>query len=269
MRWKWKSIRRASAMGCASKRVTESFAYREPEHALGVAMADLLLVGVRQIERVDDLDGGADITRPLLLVEGTIGREQHVVGAEEVDAANGCGAGALDRGIAVETLEIVVGALLEPLEQRRLVLVRGARAQLVPAMPDTSLEIGNDSAEVMRDDLEVRIAVHDSGKDQPRKRRPSLEWPAEHAADFIFRVLLGGEVRHFAGARGMQEYRLAGSRDDLENRPELLLVERRAVHIGPDLDCIGAVFEHALGFRDGLFRHVHRQHGGIADECLG
>jgi hypothetical protein len=87
-------------------------------------MADLLLVGLRQADRLQHLDGVADVARALLLVERTIGREQRVIGREEIDAADGGGARAFDRGVAIEALEIIVRAFLQALEQRAVVLIR-------------------------------------------------------------------------------------------------------------------------------------------------
>src|SRR4051812_22864494 len=74
-------------------RQRRGFAYsRQPEQLLRVAMADLLLVGLRQANRLQHLDGVADVARALLLVERTIGREQRVIGREEIDPADGGGA---------------------------------------------------------------------------------------------------------------------------------------------------------------------------------
>ena len=78
-----------------------------------------------------------------------------MIGREEIDAADGGGARAFDRGIAIEALEIVVGAFLQALEQRAIVFIRGARTELIEAVRNAPLEIGNDPAEMMRDDLEI------------------------------------------------------------------------------------------------------------------
>src|ERR1700686_4662903 len=125
--------------------ISTSSRRREPEHPLRIAMADALLVGRRQAKRLDDRDGRADVAGALLLVERAVGRKQHMVGAEEVEPADGGGAGPLDRGVAVEVLEIVVGALLQFLQKRRVVLVRGARAQLIEAVRHAAFEIRNDA----------------------------------------------------------------------------------------------------------------------------
>ena len=219
--------------------------------------------------RIEHLDGVADVARTLLLVERTVGGEHHALGREEIDAADGRGARALDRGVAVEILEVVVGPLLQAAQHRAVVLVRGARAELVEAVADAAFEIRDHAAEMMRDDGEAGIAVDDAGEHEARERHAGLVGPAEHAADLVFRDLLGRIVRHLARARGMQQDRPAGLGDDLVDRPEFLLVERLAVGVGAELDGVGAVLEHALGLLRRRVRHVHRQHRGPADEMLG
>ena len=110
-------------------------------------------------------------------------------------------------------------------------------------MRDAALEIRNDAAEVMRDHLEVGEAVHDAGEHQARERGAGLERPADDAADFVFRFVLAAIVRHLTSADRMQQDRLAGFLDDLIDRQELLLVDRRAVDVGVKLDGVRAVLE--------------------------
>src|ERR1700732_4878023 len=129
----------------AASSLDASFRRSEPEHALRIAVADALLVGRRKPKRLDDRDGRADVAGALFLVERAVGSKQHMVGAEKVETADGGGAGALDRGVAVEVLEIVVRSLLQFLQQRPIVLVRGARAQLIKAVSHAALEIRNDA----------------------------------------------------------------------------------------------------------------------------
>src|SRR5258705_11835869 len=117
----------------------------QAEHHLRVLVADLFLVGLREmVERFHGFDGGADVAPALFLVERTIRRKQHVIGAEERDSANRRRAGAGERGVAVEALEIIERALLELLQKKRVVLIRGTGPKLVPAMGDAALEVGND-----------------------------------------------------------------------------------------------------------------------------
>src|SRR5215208_392738 len=112
-------------------------------------MANLALVLGSKIEGFHHRDGGADIPPALFRIEWAVGGKDHVVDAEKIDAANRCSAAAGERGVAIKILEIVVGPLLEALEQRGVVLVRCARAELVPGMADPSVEIRNDAAAVM------------------------------------------------------------------------------------------------------------------------
>src|SRR5947207_13093742 len=80
----------------------------QPEHALRILMTDFLLVGLREmIERLDHLDGRADVAPALLFVERAVGCEQHVVDAEERDPADRRRPRAGERSVAVEALEIV------------------------------------------------------------------------------------------------------------------------------------------------------------------
>ena len=67
----------------------------------------------------------------------------------------------------------------------------------------------------------------------------------------------------------MQQDRPAGFLDDLVDRPEVLLVERRAVDVGVELDRIGAVSERALGFLGRRLRRVHGERGGVAGKAVG
>src|SRR6516164_6302377 len=239
------------------------------KHRFCVAVADLFHVLLGQIERLHDCDGGADVAPALFLVERTIGREQHVIRPEERQPANRRRARASERGVAVEGLEIVERPLLQPLQDERIILVRRARAQLIPAVRNAAFEIRNDAAEMVRDDFEVGEAVHDAGKDEPRHRGAGLERPADHAANFVFRRRLAAVVRHFARADRMQQDRLARLLDDLVDWEKLVLVDGGAVHIGVQLDRVGAVRQNALGLLGRRRGRVHGQRGGVADEAVG
>ncbi len=112
-----------------------------------------------------------------------------MIGAEEIEAADGRGARAFDRGVAVKILEIIERPLLQRFEDRAVILVRGAHAELIEGMADAAFEIGHHAAEMMRDDFQIGETVHDAGEDQPRQRHAGLVGPAEHAADLVFRIL--------------------------------------------------------------------------------
>src|SRR5215216_1632354 len=149
-------------------------------------MANLALVLGRKIEGLHHRDGGADIAPALFRIERAVGGKDHVVDAEKIDAANRGSAAAGERGVAIKILEIVVRPLLEALEQRGVVLVRCARAELVPGMAHPPREIRNDAAEVMGDHLQAWAPVHDAGEDEPGARYAGLVGPADDAADLVF-----------------------------------------------------------------------------------
>src|SRR5215510_15900395 len=68
---------------------------------LDVAEVDLLALVVGDVEAVDDLDGLADVLRPTLRIERTVGGENDLVGAVELQAAYGRRAGAEHRRVGV------------------------------------------------------------------------------------------------------------------------------------------------------------------------
>ena len=109
-----------------------------------------------------------------------------MIGTEERQAANRRRTRPGERGVAVKALEIIERALLELLQEQRIILIGGARAELIPAMGDAALEIRNDAAEMVRDHFEIGKVVHDAGEDEARERGAGLERPADHAADLVF-----------------------------------------------------------------------------------
>src|SRR5205814_9575172 len=109
-----------------------------------------------QRELVEGLDRLADEKRPTLRIEGTIGAEQHVIDAEEVEPAADRARRAVDRRIAVEHLEKVQWALFHALEQTLIVLVGGAGTELVHSIADAIDEKRRHRPEMVRDDLQLR-----------------------------------------------------------------------------------------------------------------
>ena len=84
-------------------------------------------------------------------IEGRVGREEHLVGAEEVEAADDARAPAGQRGVAVEIAEAFDDRLAEHGGDVAQVLVGGARADLAPADPDARVEERDHRAEVVGD----------------------------------------------------------------------------------------------------------------------
>src|SRR5688572_20124626 len=95
------------------------------EHLQRVAEVDAATVLRLELQAVERLDGLADEKRPALRVERAVGAEQDVPGAVEIDAALDRGFRAVDRGVAVEHLEIIQRPLLHALQQPGIVFVRG------------------------------------------------------------------------------------------------------------------------------------------------
>src|SRR3954468_5694925 len=108
----------------------------QAQQAGRVAEVDLAPVAGLERHAVQRLDRLAGEERPAFGVERTIGAEQHVLHAEEVEAAADGAPRAVHRGIAVEHPEEVEGALLHALEQPLVVLVARAGAELVHAVAD-------------------------------------------------------------------------------------------------------------------------------------
>src|SRR5271156_1427654 len=90
-----------------TRRFSKRRTLRNTEQLLRVAIADLLALGVGKRDRIEDLQRIADIARALFLIEGAIRREDDMIGAEEIDAADGRGTRTFHRGVAVIILEIV------------------------------------------------------------------------------------------------------------------------------------------------------------------
>src|SRR6266540_5151333 len=133
------SLHFTSLRAAPGRRSFSTFA--QSEHRFSVAMADLFHVRLGQIERLHHRNGGADVAPALLLVERTIGGKQHVIRPEDRQPANGRRAGAGERGIAVEALKIIERSLLQLLQDERIILVRRARSQLIPAVRNAAFEI--------------------------------------------------------------------------------------------------------------------------------
>ncbi len=232
-------------------------------------MTDARPVGVGEIEQLQHRDRVADVARPLLGIERAVGGEQHAVGAVELEAADGRRARAEHRAVGIEILEVVKRALLQALQHRPQVLVRGARAELVPAGPDPALEVRHHGAEVVHHDLEVRQAVEQAREHQARHRSAGLVGPAEGPPDLVLGLFLGQVVREADAARRVQQDRHAERRGRLEHRQEFRRVERLAVDVAADLHAVGAVVAHRpLELARGV-RVVHRERRGMADEAVG
>src|SRR5215468_8827558 len=114
-------------------RVSREFPLEQP---LGVAGEDLAPIAVGDVEPLDDVDGWRD------RAERRVGREHHVVGAEELEpAAHRVDAAAEQRSVAVEIAHIVEMRPLERRQDLRIVLVAGPRAQHLEARTDAAVVV--------------------------------------------------------------------------------------------------------------------------------
>src|SRR6516165_6761425 len=201
-----------------------------------VLIVDLFAVGLGNIERIQDLQRHAWIHRPAFGIERAVGGEHDLLQREELQAAFGRGPAAEYRGVDVEVLlEVVERALLEALAQRDVILVAGARAEHVPTRPDAAFQHRHDAAEMVGDDLEVGMVVHDLGEHQAGHGSRGLVRPAERPPDFVERFFLVDIVRHVGPARRMQPDRLAELVHLFPERQILRPVERLAGDVGVDL----------------------------------
>src|SRR6185437_4846065 len=102
----------------------------ELKHPLGVALIDHLEVLGWQAEAVEHLGDVADEERAAERIEGTVGAEEHVLPAEEIEAAARARSRAVDRRVAIEHAEIVDRAaafLLHRLDDLRIALLAPSR----------------------------------------------------------------------------------------------------------------------------------------------
>src|SRR5262249_53918822 len=130
------------------------------------------------------------VKRSALRVERRIRCEEDPIDAEEVQAAPRGRVRTEQRGVGVKHFEVIDRPLLHRSEQASVIFIRSPLAQLVPAVPDSALEVWNHRSHVMGDDLYVWIPVKKSRKDKPRHRHAGLVRPSERPPDFILRFLL-------------------------------------------------------------------------------
>src|SRR5208282_4305833 len=117
------SIRFASFAAIASS----SLELQQPSR---IAFVDCVPLRRRDIEPVNDLDGGAGVHRAALRIERRIRSEEHPFGPEELESAPGCLHGAKERRVGIEEMKVVDRPALELAQQRAVIDVRGARAKL-------------------------------------------------------------------------------------------------------------------------------------------
>ncbi len=111
---------------------------------------------------------------------------------------------------------------------------------------------------MVRDDLQVRIVVHDLGEHEPCHRGRGLVGPAERPPDLVERLLLVDVVGHLGAARRMQPDRLAELVHLVPERQVLRPIERLAGDVGVDLHAERAGLDGPLRFRHPGVRRIER-----------
>src|SRR5437879_576380 len=258
---------KARARNCAGTPLFEL----EFEHLHRVAEVDAPRIVLLQLEAVQRLDRLADEKRAALRIERAVGAEQDSFGSIKIYSTPDRGPRPVHRGVAVEHPEVVHRALRHLLQQRRLVLVRSAGAELVHAIADAVDEEWRHRAEMGGDDAQLRQPVEHAGEHEPRHEGAGLVGPAEQPPDLVLGLRLGRVVGELRGARRMHPDRQAVLvRHALEDREELRLVERPAVDVGEDLDALGAeLADGAVHLLERGGDVIHRQRGDEGRELPG
>src|SRR5215218_8831489 len=170
-------------------------------HRLEILVIDLLAVGLRHRQAVEDLQRLADVHRAAFRIERAIRSKNDLFEWIEVKPADSSGAGSEHRSVGVKILlEIIERALLEALAQPDIVLVAGARTHNVPAGTETAFKHRDDAAEMVHEDLQVGITVDDLRPHQPRHGGGGLVRPTEAPPDFVFGFLFGERIIRRLGA---------------------------------------------------------------------
>src|SRR5579859_5976567 len=114
--------RRLKPLGHSSAFYCNRLAAGQTQQALGVAAVDTVLVGGAEAQAFDHPDGLPDVQARRGLVR-RVGGEQHVIKAEESQAALRGRQCPEERGVGVEYLEVIVGALLHGFQQLFVALI--------------------------------------------------------------------------------------------------------------------------------------------------
>ena len=122
----------------------------------------------------------------------------------------------------------------------------------------------------MRDDLQRGPPIEIAGKDQPRHRDARFVRPAERPPQLELRLLLCRVIGKGPASRGVQPDGAADLRHALEDRQEVRLVQRTAVHVRKHLDSRRAeVADGAVDLPNRRVRVVHRHRCDKPGETAG
>src|SRR6266850_429083 len=125
----------------------------EAEQFARIFLVDFLFVLDRGRDVVDDTNGFTDKSGTFFRIERHVGAEEHVVRAEESQAALGGRQGAEQSRVRVKHSKIVEGPFFETAEGPDVVFVIRAPAKLIQPPADAPFKIGNHGAHMMRDDF--------------------------------------------------------------------------------------------------------------------
>src|SRR6266498_644580 len=153
----------------------------EPQDFSRVLFVDFLLIFDRCRDVVDDADRFADKAGAFFWVEGHVGAKQHMIRAEECEAAFGRGQGSAQGRVSVKHSKIVKRTG----ECAHVMFIIRASAELIQASAYTSLEIRNHRSHMVRDDLQVRVLIKDTRQREPAHRYTGLIGPPKRPPQII------------------------------------------------------------------------------------
>ena len=153
-----------------------------------------------------------DRPRPLtVLIVGAIGPSGVSVAkttrirAEKLIPATRCRHAAAEHGgVGVKVVQVIRVRPFQRRQDFRIILVRCALAQDLEAVADAAIKIWDHAAEMVRDDLQFRIAVEQPVEHHAHHGHGRFIGPVEAPPHLVARFFLGRIIRHRRGADRMQ-----------------------------------------------------------------
>ena len=165
---------------------------------------------------------------------------------------------AVERSVGIEELEIFRRRALERIGAG--VVFARAEENLPKAEANAAGKIRDHAAHVVGNDLELRQLVKQARVDQARHAGGRLVGPTEREPDLVLRRTLGRVVGELRAAHRMDPDRQIVRDHAGEDRTILGIAQRRAGHVGEDLDSLGAkLADGAVDLRERGLDVVHRQ----------
>ena len=193
-----------------------------------------------------------------------------MVDAEELQSALDRVRRSEQRGVTVEHAEIVDRSLLQPTAGAGILRIIGPLAELVQSTSNAALEVRHHAAQMVGDDLQIRLPVKQTREEQPTHRHRRFVRPAERPPEVVLRARLARVVCECRGAGRMHPDRQVDRRHALEHLQVFRLVERLPVHIREHLHTSSAeLVDGAPDLAHRRLRVVHRQRGDEAGEAVG